>query len=58
MTDKDIIPLSRAIRILMEEYFRALNSNHIKRPINYALYHAWRRMEEADAKKESQQGNG
>ena len=37
--------LSRAIRILKEEYEKTRNNSYIRSPVAWALYHAWRRID-------------
>lgn len=38
--------LEKAIRILQEEFEKTRNNSYIHNPVAWALYHAWKRVEE------------
>lgn len=38
--------LEKAIKILREEFEKTRNNSYIHKPVAYALYHTWKRVEE------------
>lgn len=56
MAKSRISPIGNAILDLIETWQIAKDTEYVKKPISYALYHTWRRWDEKEKERKDKHG--